>query len=896
MTDPAAPSSPDPTQVGPASWPRRTRRAWASGWVVFRGLPRSLRVSTYVVVGLVLVLLAGLVTATVVVRRPFPQTTGEASLPGLEGEVEVVRDDHGVPQLYGDSVEDLVRAQGYVQAQERFYEMDVRRHATAGRLAELFGEAALESDLVVRTMGWRRVAEEELGLLEPETRAALEAYSEGVNAYLDQHDPSEIAIEYTLLDLSGLDYRPADWTPVDSLAWLKAMAWDLRGNMSDEIDRVLTAADVGPERAAELWPPYPYDEHAPIVDQGAVVDDVFEQDAERGGSRNPVRPPWRADQVAALRAVGRGLEDLPAWLGRGDGVGSNSWVVDGEHSTTGAPILANDPHLGVGLPGVWMQMGLHCRTVSPACALDVAGFTFSGVPGVVIGHNADIAWGFTNLGPDVTDLYLERVDGDSWIQDGERRPLRTRTETVEVRDGDDVRLEVRATAHGPILSDVSEAIGRVADAEAADPPGGAVREGEELAVSLQWTALRPAPTADAILQLNLATDWDSFRAAASSFAVPAQNLVYADREGHIGYQAPGRIPIRKSGNDGRLPAAGWRSENDWTGDYLPFSSLPHVLDPEDGFVVTANQAVVAQDFPSFFTDDWDRGYRSQRIRDVLEDRFADGGTVSVGDMTDLQLDTASALGPVLTPYLLQQRMPGGYYTGGQRQLRDWDFTQPAEGPQSAAAAYFNVVWRTVLQQTFDDELSPEVRPDGGQRWWAVMERLLREPRDPWWDDVTTEDVVETRDDVLRQSMLDARDELTRLDAHDADDWEWGHLHRLELREQTLGDSGIAPVEWLVNRGGWKAGGGGSAVDATAWDAAEGYTVTAAPSMRMVVSLAELDDSRWINLTGVSGHPFHPHYTDQTDLWARGETLAWAFSPDAVRAAADDTMTLAPAQE
>lgn len=859
----------------PADPPPPTARGW---WSAYRSWPRGARLTSYAAVGLVLLLVAGLVTVVAFARRPLPEQDGELTLAGLEGDVDVVRDEHGIPQLYGDSMADLVRAQGYVHAQERFFEMDVRRHATAGRLAEMFGEDAVETDSYVRTMGWRRVAEQELALVRPDTRALLQAYADGVNAYLDEHSPTDIAVEYTVLDVGGLDYAPEDWTPVDSLAWLKAMAWDLRGNMQDEIDRVLTKAAVGAERMRELWPSYPFGEHDPIVGQGAVVDGVFEQDATTGGTRNPLRPPWTADAQDALRGVRDGLDRMPAMLGRGDGIGSNSWVVDGEHSATGEPLLANDPHLGVGAPGVWMQMGLHCRSVSDACPLDVAGFTFSGVPGVVIGHNADIAWGFTNLGPDVTDLYLEQVRGDEWKYDGRWRPLRTRTETIEVADGDDVTLTVRSTRHGPILSDVDDQLGDV---------GQQARPGRSLAVSLAWTALDPAPTADAILDLDLAGDWDEFRSALSSFAVPSQNVVYADREGHIGYQAPGRIPVRKSGNDGTMPSAGWRPENDWTDDVVPYDGLPNVLDPDDGFVVAANQAVVGRDYPYRLTDDWDRGDRSQRIRDVLEE----SGPMTVASMQALQLDSRNPLAGTLTPYLLDVALPEGYWDDGQDLLRSWDLSQDAD---SGAAAYYNVVWRTLLEMTFHDELPEDLWPDGGQRWYAVVARLLEHPGDPWWDDATTDDVVEDRDTILDAALREARDELTRRQARDADAWTWGRLHRLELRQPTLGESGIGPVERLVNRGGWEVGGGAGAVDATSWDAAEGYEVTSAPSMRMVVDLADLDASRWINLTGVSGHPASDHYTDQTHLWARGESLPWAFSRDAVDDAAEHTLTLVPA--
>ncbi|MFC5176880.1 penicillin acylase family protein [Nocardioides taihuensis] len=885
----ATPGPPPPTPSASTSEDAASERASrtsgpAAWWRAFRGWPRAGRVASYVAVGLVLVLVAVLAVGVVLVRRPIPPYSGEIDLPGLDADVTVLRDAHGIPQLYGDSVEDLVRAQGYVHAQERFYEMDVRRHVTSGRLSEMFGETTVETDEFVRTLGWRRVAEKELALVEPETRDALEAYADGVNAYLETHSPSEIAVEYDVLRAGGLDYTPEPWTAVDSLAWLKAMAWDLRGNMTDEIDRALALAELSPDQVADLYPPYEYDRHQPIVTGGAVVDGAFEPDATGPGTRLPQRPAPGA--LEPLRRVRDAAAQLPDLIGEGDGIGSNSWVVDGDHSATGAPILANDPHLGVSVPGVWMQMGLHCRTVGDDCPLDVAGFTFSGVPGVIIGHNDRVAWGFTNLGPDVSDLYLEQVEGDQWLYDGRMRPLRMRTETIEVAGGEDVRITVRSTAHGPLLSDVSDDfvdVGKAAQPEhlAGTPPDG-------YAVSLAWTALQPAPTADAILALDTAHDWDSFRAAAARFDVPAQNMVYADVDGHIGYQAPGRIPIRQSGNDGYLPAEGWRADDDWTGDYIPFDGLPHVLDPDDGFIVTANQAVVGPDYPYYLTSDWDRGYRSQRIRDLLEQE----GELSVDEMAAIQLDARSPIAPALVPRLLDVQLGHHQEDDGQELLAGWDYQQDADSP---AAAYVNVCWRLLLEQTFHDQLPEEVWPDGGDRWVEVVERLLDKPDDPWWDDVETEE-REERDDVLKSVMLDARDEMTRLQARRAEDWTWGHLHQLDLENSTLGTSGVGPVEALVNRGGWEVGGGSSTVNAAGWDAREGYTIDWAPSMRMVVSLADLDDSRWINLTGVSGHPFSSHYTDQTDLWVRGETLAWPFSRERVEAATEDELTLRPAPD
>ena len=849
-------------------------------------MPRAARWATYVALVVVLALIVGLVVGVATVRRPFPTTSGEIEVPGLGAEVDVLRDGNGIAQVYADTAADLFYAQGFVQAQDRFFEMDFRRHVTAGRLSELLGRDALETDMYIRTMGWRRIAEQELGLLSPRTRGYLESYSAGVNAYIDSHSPSEMGLEYSVLALNGLDYVPEEWTPTDSVAWLKAMAWDLRGNMDEEIDRAVASVNLAPEEIEGLYPPYPFDRHRPIVEQGAVVDGVFEQAAREGDTRKPARPPLSEGMVDALERINTGIESIPELIGKGHGIGSNSWVVDGAHSTTGQPLLANDPHLGVGVPGIWYQMGLHCRELTEACPFDVSGFTFSGMPGVVIGHNQQIAWGFTNLGPDVVDLYLEKVQEKSYLYDGKLRPLVTREETIEIFGEDEpFTFTVRSTRHGPLLSDVSPELSTVG----ANAPvsGNAPDRANGYAVALSWTALTPSRTADAIFMIDEATSWDEFREAAGQFAAPSQNLVYADRDGHIGYQAPGRIPIRKSGR-GDYPAQGWLSANDWTGDFVPFDALPSVLDPDGGIIATANQAVVGSDYPFYLGSSWSYGYRSQRILDLLSSKEK----LSVEDMAALQLDSRNGMAPTLVPYLQDILLPSQYLAAGQRLLARWNFSQP---PGSSAAAYYNAVWRQILARTFHDQLKPSAWPDGGDRWFEVMRRLLADPENDWWDDAETETVVESRDDILFVALQEARNELTRLQARRAVDWTWGHHHRMDLEHESIGQSDIGAIAWLFNRGGYEVGGGDSIVNATGWTAPNGYAVDWAPSMRMVVSLEDFDDSRWINLTGVSGHPFNAHYVDQTELWVEGKTLPWSFSRSRIDESVEDELTLVPAE-
>ncbi|MGJ9411400.1 penicillin acylase family protein [Aeromicrobium sp. CF4.19] len=803
------------------------------------------------------------------VRGPFPDVTGERTISGLTADVTIGRDAHGIPQVEAEHELDLFFGQGFVHAQDRFYEMDFRRHVTSGRLAELVGEGALETDQFVRTLGWRRVAEQEYRQLDEPTRKLLRAYARGVNAYIDNRSGSDLALEYTVLSLTGPDYRPEPWTPVDSLAWVKAMAWDLRSNMNDEIGRVQAAEDLTTAQVEELWPGYPED-HATIVGGGEVTDGSFRADDAADARR-------ASAAVDRLGSAQRAAEAVPALLGTGDGIGSNSWVVSGDRTATGKPILANDPHLAPSMPGIWYQVGLRCRQVTSECPYDVAGYSFSGLPGVVVGHNRKVAWGVTTMYADVADLYLERVDGETYEFEGEQLPLETREETFEVAGGEPETITVRETRHGPILSDLDENISEVGSGTVRDVEKG------DYAVSLQWTALTPRPTIKAVFALGRAQDWEDFRDAAELFTVPSQNLVYADVDGNIGYQSPGAIPIRSRGN-GRYPAPGWTGTHEWTGE-IPFEELPSVLNPDEGAIVTANNRVIGS-YPYTLGADTAAGYRSERIRDLLQA----GDGFDVADMTAMQTDTHNGNAERLVPYLLDVELGDEFDRQGQDTLRGWDFSQP---PDSSSAAYFNVVWRHLLELTFHDQLPPEQHPDGGERWFNVLDRIIDDEESRWWDDVDTPGVEEDRDVILAEAMRRARDELTRRQSREPEDWTWGRLHRLELVNQTLGTSGIGLVEGLFNRGPYELGGGTGIVDATGWDAREGYDVTAVPSMRMVVDLANLDRSRWINLTGASGHAYHPHYVDQTELWARGETLPWAFSGAAVEAATEETLVLRP---
>ena len=830
-----------------------------------RTIRRGLIAAGAVIAFLLVLFVAGIL----LVRASFPRTRGTIQVPGLHASVEVLRDAQGVPQIYASDTHDLFFAQGYVHAQDRFWQMDFWRHIGSGRLSEMFGESQLETDKFLRTMGWARVVREELAALDPEARATLEAYAEGVNAYLAQRRGPSLSLEYAVLGLLTPGYTPEPWSPLHSLTWAKAMAWDLGGNMKLELERAVLLRKLGTQRLAELFPAYPSDN--PIIVGGPYA-------ARTGGFS------YAAELDAALPALSRTgarLETLNLLLGGGlEGIGSNNWVVSGSRTTTGAPLLANDMHLGLRIPSIWYENGLHCEVVGAACPLEVVGYSFAGLPGVIVGHNQDIAWGVTNVGPDVQDLYLERLNPqnpDQYEVNGQWVDMTIVEETIQVAGSEPVHLTVRTTRHGPILSDVDDAYAGLAAAQA-----GAT--GEPYAVALRWTALDPASIVRSELRLNQAHNWDEFRAALRDWDVPSQNFVYADRAGNIGYQTPGRIPIRASG-DGRLPVPGWTDAYDWTG-YIPFEELPSAFNPPQGFIATANNAVVGAGYPYLITTDWDYGYRARRIVDLL----AATPKVSAEDIQRIHGDDYNAMGPLLVPLIegLAFDEEESHLAETARLLEGWDYQNRLD---SAPAALFNAFWRHLLLDTFADELPPNWIPASSQAF-TVVRQLVQDPANAWWDDLRTS-TLETRDDIFKTAVAEAVAEVEEQLGKDPARWTWGALHTTTFKNESLGRSGVAPIEALFNRGPFATAGGSSIVNATAWDPVLGYAVTWGPSQRMIVDLADFDRTLAVHTTGQSGHAYHVNYIDMADAWRTIQYFPLPWTREEVTALAVNRLVLEP---
>ena len=824
-----------------------------------------------------------------VAPQSFPQIEGEIQLEGLNTPVDIYRDEMGIPHIYADTLHDLFFAQGYVHAQDRFWQMDFWRHVGSGTISEMMGSSALETDKFLRTFGWKQTAEAEYTTLSPTTKAMVDSYAEGVNAYLADHDKTALSLEYAILGLLSPDYEIEPWNPINSLTWGKYMAWDLRANMDDELIRAYMLKNLPPEQVAEFYSGYPEDH--PVIVNTIGGDAIVSTDISAS--------PFVDIPDEALDQVYQSVSSLESVFGPTfDGIGSNSWALSGELTSTGTPLLANDPHLGIMIPSIWHQVHLECRIVNDACPFNVAGFSFAGAPGIIIGHNEKISWGFTNLAADVMDLYIEKINPENTDQyevNGEWVDFEIREEVIQVAGGEPFTLTVKTTRHGPIISDVFGALKDNVDPEDPDAKPFKDKAGIELpeqyAVAVAWTALTPSTPFEAIWGFNLAQNWDEFREAARGWHVPSQNALYADVEGNIAYQTPGRIPTRSKG-DGTLPVPGWTDEYEWTG-YIPFDELPYVINPPEGYIVTANNKASPWDYPYNITQDWDYGFRAARILEMVTSA---PGPIDIAYIQKMQGDSFNPNAANLVPALLNTELDSDLAAIRDDILAGWDYQNQSD---SAAAALFEVFWKNLEINTFTDEMpanfweKPIARSFWRQSIFYQLSRTISTQEDNhWWDDKNTPE-QETRSDMFKKSFEQAANELTKLQGKDPANWNWGELHGAIFRNNPLGETGIGPIDSLFNRGPFPTGGGSSIVNATGWNPNEGYEVAWLPSMRMIVDLSDLNRSLTVHTTGQSGHAYHPHYDDMAPLWANVEYYPMYWNEQDIINNAEGHLILSP---
>jgi penicillin amidase len=822
-------------------------------------------------------------------RAPLPQHSGELNVAGLQDNVEILRDEWGIPHIYATNLHDLFFAQGYTQAQDRWWQMEFWRHVGSGRIEELVGkkDSLIGTDMFIRTLGWRQVAEQEIQTCDREALDRLQAFSDGVNAYITNREPGKLALEYSVLGLIGVKVKVTPWTPVDSLIFAKMMAWDLGPSENHEEDRATLYQLMGQEMADQLLtPPWPYGtkptilqpEDLPISSQTGNTQTVSENKCAGTNTMVPDSP------LPSISLVFNSVE----------GIGSNNWVVSGKMTKSGMPLLANDPHLGIQMPSIWYEIGLHCHPANGESPLDVVGFTFAVTPGIIIGHNSSIAWGVTNVGPDVFDLYQIHVNPDNPLQyewNGEWRDMTVRDETITFGDGKEpVTFKVRETHLGPIINDnkIDKETGQVMGFNNEDP------------LALRWTALDPSTLLESIVKLDMATNWDEFRDALRYWDVPAQNFVYADAKGNIGYQTPGRIPIRAKNDSGLVPSPGWTDEFEWKG-FIPFDDLPRIYNPERGYIATSNQAIVpleyynqlaeklGEGFNYTISREWDYGYRAERVVELLKEKAPH----TISTFQAIQGDNKLLSAGEILPYLANVKFNDAELAEARDWLLDWNYQCDMNNPQAALYAEF---WAKLVNNLFDDQVTEDIVIHGGDREMRAIYLLMSEPDSGWWDDATTKDVVETRDDILVRSFSEAYHDTVAALGKDRTKWKWGDLHKALFVSNPLGLSGIGLIENIVNRGPYAASGSTATVDNTVWytDAGD-FSVKWVPSMRMIVDLSDFTNSVTINTTGQSGHPYSQHYDDMIDLWRNIKYHPMLWTQDQVEKASVNTLVLKPAE-
>ena len=820
-----------------------------------------------VILGLFLIaLVVVLVVGVVLVRRSHPKTDGEITVEGLQETVNIYRDEMGVPHIFAANAADMFFAQGYVHAQDRFWQMEFWRHQGQGRLSEMLGEETVEIDRFLRNVGFNRAAENHIAHYRenfPEYMEILEAYTDGVNAYIEENR-DKLSFNMTLLNLVQGPWEIEPWEPIDSVSWGVAMAWDLKGSggIFSEQDMVLLYSELGEDVTRELLPFYPYDKRPVIAPSEYLVNDFAQNGNEPAFEFQTGAVDWSKINVDFIGQP-------PPWQSSAadiGNIGSNSWVIRGEKTDTGLPYLADDPHLGIQLPSIWYEVGLH----SPGW--DVTGFSFAGVPGVVIGHNDRIAWGFTNVGGDVQDLYIEKINPSNPLQyefEGEWLDMEVIEEVIKIKGAEDEILEVRQTHHGPILNEVAD--------------------GFEDVLALKWTAYEPSHTFLSLIQLNQAQNYEEFYEAVRLFDVPSQNVIYADVEGNIAYQTPGLFPVRPSA-DGLSPVPGWTGEHEWEG-WIPYEELPSLLNPEPGYIVTANNSVNDEDYPHQISLYFADGDRSQRIVDRLEKTLDQGSTFSIEDIAEIQFDSYSVLAETYVPLLTGLSSADPDVQAAIERMRGWDYQETRD---SVPAALFEIFFMELSEATLADEVgaADEFFPWNSNPQRVFFHDLADKPEARWWDNIHTSQ-VETREDILLLAVQEAVDYLTEHLGEDFNDWKWGNLHTTIFETPVLGQSGIAPIEALLNRGPYASDGGSSIINALSWSWDDPAVVGALPSMRMIVDLSNLEGSKTVHTTGQSGHVGHRNYDDMIDLWLNGEYHTMLFGRNAVESAAVDHLVLEP---
>ncbi len=746
-------------------------------------------------------------------EKGVPDYNQNISIPGLEKSVTIYRDKFAVPHIYAENEHDLYLATGYVMAQDRMWQMDLIRRVCLGRLSEIFGKDAVDADKLFRTLQIPKKSKLVLDRMSGNLLDQLNAYSEGVNYYIKEHS-GNLPLEFNILG-----YSPEAWEPVHTLNLVGYMAWDLVGGWGTEIIISILEKRLGPSMVEEITPGF--DKHGPVFPDYVKADLINE--LYEGFVLN-------SEKVSEL-----GVQILKA---------SNNWAVSGSKTDTGRPILANDMHLGLNSPGIWLQMHQNIKD-----RLNVTGVTLPGAPFVVCGHNDKIAWGMTNVMVDNLDFYIEKINPDNpdeYLYKGEWKKLKKRKEIIKVKDREPVEFQVCMTHNGPIVSGLKKNI-------------------KDMKISVRWLGFEYSNEIQGLYDLNRAENFEDFKNGAKQFVAVSQNIVYADKEGNIGLVCAAGIPIRPS-NDGSKVWPGWTGDHEWKG-IVPFNELPVSYNPERGFVSSANYNT-AQNFP-YYINRWEFciPYRLDRINEILQSREK----FSVNDIKKMQLDMKSKFVQSLIGDLISEAGNIPLLTDLEKKsisiLKAWDYSMDAK--KSAPAIFETFVFK-FIENTFKDQMGNELYQGYIRNQHSVIlgiERVWNKDS-AWFDDINT-GKKETFADIVQKSFSGAVKDLEKELGSDPNSWEWGKIHTFTLGHP-LGKVKILDLVFNLNKGPYQLGGGLHTIPQYAYDFVKPFKVNHGPSQRHVYDISNWDNSFSVIPTGISGIPASKHYCDQTALYVKGQ--------------------------
>ncbi len=847
----------------------------------------------------VIVLIAA-VSIPFLITRPWTQVSGKLEVKGLLANVTIIRDKWGIPNIYAENDHDLFFAQGYVHAQDRLYQLEIHHRLGNGNLSEMVGKPGVGTDKAMRVYGTRRIAEKSYSLLDDDIKAQLQAYCDGINAYIDTHK-DKLPVEFIVLNI-----KPSRWTPIDSLSFGNVLALLNAVNFSYELFRAQMIAKLGEKMTEDALPPWDEDNPEIItkdLEKYSWRKNILSRTSQTQ-KKDIIQENYFADKFDWLKNNEiKGTVNLEDYITGASTFGwaSGAWAVSGKYTESGKPILACDVHMGLNIPSVWYEIGMH------GGRFDISGFSVPGEPLILLGHNKDISWGFVNLNPDVQDLYMEKLDNPEnprqYLYMGKWYDLEKKKEIINVKGRKPEILDLMFTRHGPLVNDLvkiskddlKDFKNKAKFAGKWSPLQRDRWEGSE-PLALRWAVHDGCISIKSIFLFNQARNWDEFRNALSYWDNLGESFIYADNQGNIGYQSAAKIPIRNPKHLGTIPVPGWTGEYEWKG-YIPFNLLPNLYNPPTGFVATANNKTVTDAYPYKFTYDWFHpGYRARSLVHLLSTLISNRKPITIEDMEKIQGDNFSYTAQTLNKYLAALKPDNDLEAKVLDYAGKWDARYDLN---SVGASIYSVWYSYMDVNTYNDELEQK-------KVWGFylplkhiqsLVKIISNANNPWFDNVFTTDKIETRNDIAKISLKEAIKYLAANYGNDPSKWTLDKVQTVNLKHQILGNVPVIGMIFNSLQTLPFAGSPTSIAFAFSYNSPPlKYNIAFAANERHIVPLENPDNTQTILSSGESAQIFNPHREDQMKLWAELKYHTMPFSKERVEKAAVNTLLLIPSDQ